>query len=72
VAELEAPDQMDIVRALETHSLQLMDEYCADHQDDDQIERIGGPEEPLGTEERMIEFQQSVHSIRQLLIKHQL
>lgn len=54
---------MDIIRQLEMHSLQLMDEYYSDHHQEG-IDRIlasaagEGQEDqqPLDTEERLFEF----------------
>lgn len=75
IKELNEIDHLEIVRALEIHSLQLMDEYFQDHPDEQQIDHLNvgasTEEAPMGNEERIFEFQRSIQHLRELMGRRQ-
>jgi hypothetical protein len=63
IKELTELDHIDILRQLEINSLQMIDDYYADMQNDDNFDE--GQENNLNLDERMFEFQRSINRIRE-------
>lgn len=68
-------DQIEIVRQIEIHALQMMDDYYHDHvnEEDALHDRLMAGEsvreEDMDFDERMLEFQKTINRIRELFRK---
>ena len=63
-------DQLDVIRQLETHSLQLIDDFYADHEEG----RLGdgSMEDDFDIDERLNEFQSMVQRLRDIFKKKKI
>lgn len=70
--ELTEQDHVDILRQLEVHSLQMMDDFYADLANEDQYDDGGASGDNLQLEERMYEFQRTINRLREDHRKYKL